>query len=80
MSAPRPRPRRALMGGLMVAGLGGFVGLAAWAAQAPAHADLLHTLALAWLLVFGLARLFIRLSDLAETPPESRSRSNGPWG
>ncbi len=81
MPAHRPAHRRLLLV-LMLAALGGCAGLLAWAAHAPLHADLIRFFALAWLMVFGAARILVHLdeslqNEAPDTDHWSRLRGRG---
>jgi|GEM_PF-2693341 len=71
MYMPSPAHRRLLMI-LLVAGLGGFLGLMAWAAHvAHPQADLIRFFAVVWLLVFGAARILVHLDEALDQPGEA---------
>jgi hypothetical protein len=70
MYMPSPAHRRLLMI-LLVAGLGGFFGLMAWAAHTPHQADVIRFFAIVWLLVFGAARILVHLDEALGQPGEA---------
>lgn len=73
MYKPSLAHRRLLMI-LLVAGLGGFTGLLAWAARAPHQADLLRFFAVVWLLFFGAARILVHLDEALDQPGEAATQ------
>ena len=75
MYMPSPAHRRLLMI-LLVAGLGGFLGLMAWAAHvAHPQADLIRFFAVVWLLVFGAARILVHLDEALGQPGEAATQN-----